>query len=149
VARSLSILLVEDDPNDVLLVRRAFQQTRSGIPLFVMRNGLEAINYLSGEGTYADRQAYPLPDIVLLDLSMPLMDGIEVLQWIRSQPGLKRLPVIVLTTSMNESDSKKAYEAGANSYVVKPGSFNELVEAIRSLGDFWLGGTQLPTINPG
>jgi CheY-like chemotaxis protein len=148
VARSLSILLVEDDPNDVVLVRRAFQRTRSGTPLFVIPNGLEAVKYLSGESPYHDREVYPFPDIVLLDLAMPKMGGLEVLAWIRGQPQFRRLPVIVLTTSVHEEDAKKAYEAGANSFVVKPNDFNQLVEAIRSLGDFWLDGSLLPTIDP-
>jgi len=148
VARSLSILLIEDDPNDVLLVQRAFQRTRSGIPLFVMPNGFEAVKYLGGEPPYNDRQVYPFPDFVLLDLGMPKMSGLEVLAWIRAQPNLKRLPVIILTSSGHEADAKKAYEAGANSFVVKPSSFDELVEAIRSLTDFWLDGSKLPTIDP-
>ena len=148
MARSLSILLIEDDPNDVVLVRRAFQRTRSGIPLLVVPNGLEALKYLSGEPPYDDRQTYPVPDFVLLDLGMPKMSGLEVLVWIRAQPNLKRLPVIILTTSAHEEDAKKAYEAGANSFVVKPSSFDELVEAIRSLTDFWFDGSKLPTIDP-
>jgi CheY-like chemotaxis protein len=149
VARSLSILLVEDDANDVLLVQRAFQRTRGGVPILVTPNGVEAIKYLGGEPPYNDRATHPFPDIILLDLNMPKMGGLELLSWIRSQPNMKRLPVIVLTSSVQEADAMKAYEAGANSFVVKPNDFNQLVEAIRSLGDFWLDGTQLPTIEHG
>jgi CheY-like chemotaxis protein len=148
VARTVTILLVEDDPNDALLVRMAFQRTRSGIPLIILPNGLEAVNYLKGEGVYADRAKYPIPDIILLDLRMPLMSGFEVLQWIRERPGLKRLPVIVLTSSVQEADARTAYEAGANSYLVKPTDFNELVDSIKNLGDFWLDGSKLPQTNP-
>jgi CheY-like chemotaxis protein len=148
VARTVTILLVEDDPNDALLVRMAFQRTRSGIPLIILPNGLEAVNYLKGEGVYADRAKYPMPDIILLDLRMPLMSGFEVLQWIRERPGLKRLPVIVLTSSVQEADARTAYEAGANSYLVKPTDFNELVDSIKNLGDFWLDGSKLPETNP-
>lgn len=149
MARSLSILLVEDDANDVLLVKRAFQRTRGGLPIFVTPNGVEAIKYLSGEPPYRDRSIHPFPDLILLDLNMPKMGGLELLTWIRSQENMKRLPVIILTSSVQEADARKAYEAGANSFVVKPNDFNQLVEAIRSLGDFWLEGTQLPTIDPG
>ncbi|HXU76610.1 MAG TPA: response regulator [Methylomirabilota bacterium] len=136
--------MVEDDPNDALLVRMAFQRTRSGIPLIILPNGLEAINYLQGEGVYADRAKYPIPDIILLDLKMPLMSGFDVLRWIRERPGLKRLPVIVLTSSVQDADARTAYDAGANSYLVKPTDFNELVESIKNLGDFWLDGSKLP-----
>jgi CheY-like chemotaxis protein len=144
MARTVTILLVEDDPNDALLVRMAFQRTRSGIPLIILPNGLEAINYLQGEGVYADRAKYPIPDIILLDLKMPLMSGFDVLRWIRERPGLKRLPVIVLTSSVQDADARTAYDAGANSYLVKPTDFNELVESIKNLGDFWLDGSKLP-----
>ncbi len=147
MARTVTILLVEDDPNDALLVRMAFQRTRSGIPLLIVPNGLEAVNYLNGEGIYADRSAYPIPDIILLDLKMPLMSGFEVLRWIRERPGLKRLPVIVLTSSVQDSDARAAYDAGANSYLVKPTDFNELVDSIKNLGDFWLDGSKLPQTN--
>jgi len=144
MARTVTILLVEDDPNDALLVRMAFQRTRSGIPLIILPNGLEAINYLQGEGVYADRAKYPIPDIILLDLKMPLMSGFDVLRWIRERPGLKSLPVIVLTSSVQDADARTAYDAGANSYLVKPTDFNELVESIKTLGDFWLDGSKLP-----
>jgi CheY-like chemotaxis protein len=136
--------LAEDDPNDALLVRMAFQRTRSGVPLMVVPNGLEAVNYLKGEGVYADRTRYPMPDIILLDLKMPLMSGFEVLGWLKGQPLLKRLPVIVLTSSVQDEDARRAYETGANSYLVKPTDFNELVETMQHLGDFWFEGSKLP-----
>jgi CheY-like chemotaxis protein len=146
VARTITILLAEDDPNDALLVRMAFQRTRSGLPLMIVPNGLEAINYLKGEGVYADRTRFPMPDIILLDLKMPLLSGFEVLGWLREQPLLKRLPVIILTSSVQDQDARRAYEAGANSYLVKPTDFNELVETIKNLGDFWFEGSKLPEI---
>src|SRR2546423_5772052 len=149
MARTAAVLLVEDDPNDALLVRKAAQKTLSGIPFLVVSNGQEAIQYLKGEGVYADRARFPFPDIVLLDLKMPVMNGFEVLRWVRSQPKLKRLPVIILTGSVHENDTKTAYEEGANSYLVKPGSFNDLVETMRNVGEFWLGGTKLPSTNDG
>src|SRR5947207_13623222 len=104
MARSQTILLVEDDPNDALLVRMAFQKSFPGVPIKIARNGLEAIDYLKGKGPFADRKEHPLPDLLLLDLKMPLMDGFEFLQWLRDEPGLKRLPVIVLTSSLHETD---------------------------------------------
>ena len=148
MARSPNILLVEDDPNDALLVTKAFQKTLAGIPLHAVVNGQEAVNYLKGEGLYADRARYPFPDIVLLDLKMPLMNGFDVLRWIRQQPRLKRLPVIVLTGSVQDSDARLAYEVGANSYVIKPTDFNRLLETMKILGSFWLGGTKLPEVGP-
>lgn len=146
MARTAAILLVEDDANDALLVRKAAQKTLVGIPVLVVGNGQEAVQYLQGTGVYADRTKYPFPDIVLLDLKMPVMNGFEVLRWVRSQPKLRRLPVIILTGSVHEGDTKAAYEEGANSYLIKPGNFNELVETLRNLGDFWLAGTRLPRI---
>jgi len=149
MARTAAILLVEDDANDALLVRKAAQKTLAGIPILVVDNGQEAVQYLQGEGIYANRSQYPFPDIVLLDLKMPIMNGFEVLRWVRAQPKLRRLPVIILTGSVHESDTKTAYEEGANSYLIKPGNFNELVETMRNVGDFWLGGTKLPSISDG
>jgi len=148
VARSPNILLVEDDPNDALLVTKAFQKTLGGIPLHIVANGQEAVSYLKGEAQYADRARHPFPDIVLLDLKMPMMNGFEVLRWIRGQPKLKRLPVIVLTGSVQDSDARLAYEIGANSYVIKPTDFNRLMETMKILGSFWLGGTKLPEAEP-
>jgi CheY-like chemotaxis protein len=148
VARSVNILLVEDDPNDVMLIRKAVQKTLSGIPLAVVSNGQEAIDYLKGEGQYGDRALHPFPDIVLLDLKMPLMNGFEVLRWVRQQPRLKRLPVIVLTGSVQDNDARLAYELGANSYVIKPTDFNQLIETMRTLTNFWVGGTKLPDAGP-
>ena len=149
MARSATILLAEDDPNDALLMRKAVQKTLSRIPLVVVNNGQEAVHYLNGDGPYADRTLHPFPDLVLLDLKMPLMNGFEVLRWVRQQPRLKRLPVIVLSGSVLESDVRLAYEAGANSYLAKPADFNHLLETVKILGDFWLGATLLPEAGSG
>jgi CheY-like chemotaxis protein len=146
VARRSTILLVEDNSDDALLVLKAVQRTLTSVPLMRVNNGVEALQYLKGEGPFSDRTTYPFPDIVLLDLKMPRMNGFEVLESMRRDPNLKRLPVIVLTGSAENSDTLRAYEAGANSYVVKPSDFGVLVETIRSLGDFWLGGSMLPNM---
>ncbi len=144
MARSPTILLVEDDPNDIVLIRMAFQRTFPGVPIKVATHGLEALEYLKGEGRYGDRKEYPLPNLVLLDIKMPLMDGFEVLLWMREQPGLKRLPVIVLSSSLHEGDAKRAYDSGANSFLIKPADFDRLVQTLQRLGDFWLIQTRLP-----
>src|SRR5438876_2679264 len=108
------ILLAEDDPNDVLLIQRAFQRTHVANPLEVVRNGDEAVAYLSGQGKFADRARHPLPVLMLIDLKMPRKTGLEVLEWVRQQPGLKRLPIIVMTSSNQSPDVNCAYELGAN-----------------------------------
>ena len=131
------LLLVEDHPADVLLIRRAFKKAAIDIPIRAVGDGEEAIAYLSGAGVYADRDEYPLPVLVLLDLKLPKKSGFEVLQWLREQPDLRRLPVTVLTSSKESSDIDRAYEFGANSYLVKPPAFDNLQELMRRLGLFW------------
>src|SRR5438876_3723658 len=122
----------------------ALQRSVAGIPLFIVSDGLELVSYLKGEGSYADRRRYPFPDLVLLDLKMPRMDGLEVLRWLRQQPILKRLPVIVLTNSSRQSDAELAYEVGANSYLVKPTRSEDFVKTMRIISDFWLSGPMMP-----
>jgi CheY-like chemotaxis protein len=131
------VLLVEDDPNDVLLIRRAFKKAQHPNPTQVVQDGEQAIAYLSGDQQYADRQAYPLPGLILLDLKLPRKSGFEVLQWVRQQPLLKRIPVVVLTSSKQSPDVNKAYDFGANSYLVKPVEFDELVDLITTLNLYW------------
>jgi len=131
------ILLVEDDPNDVLLIQRAFQKAGLHNSLKVVRNGDQAIEYLSGENSYVDRERFPLPFLVLLDLKMPGTDGFEVLTWARNSPGLKRLLIVVLTSSNLQADVDKAYELGANSYLVKPVEFDDMVNLIQRFEVYW------------
>lgn len=133
-----TILLVEDDPNDVLLIQRAFQRARILNPLQVVRNGDEAVAYLGGQEPYADRGRYPLPILMLLDLKLPRRSGLEVLEWLQQQPGLRRLPVVVLTSSSESIDVNRAYDLGANSYLVKPVRFEDLLQMVRSLHFYWL-----------
>ena len=131
------ILLAEDDPNDVLLLERAFEKAGFHKVLKIVRDGDQAIKYLSGQGIYADRQKYPSPFLLLLDLKMPGTDGFEVLQWLRREPDLKRLLVVVLTSSNLQADVDRAYDLGANSYLVKPVGFEEMANLIRRFEMYW------------
>ena len=132
------ILLIEDNRMDVELILDAFREARLGNQIHVVRNGQEALDYLFGQGEYADRQAFPLPDLILLDLKMPGIDGHEVLRRVKETPGLKRLPVVVLTSSREEGDRALSYDNGANSYLVKPVSFEGFLEVVRQVADYWL-----------
>jgi CheY-like chemotaxis protein len=139
------ILLVEDDPNDVMLIQRAFQKAGLRNCLRIARDGEEAIEYLSGSGAFADRERFPSPFLMLLDLKMPGTDGFEVLKWARGEPELKRLLKVVLTSSNLQSDVDKAYELGANSYLVKPVEFNEMVNLIQRFEAYWTEINRTPT----
>jgi CheY-like chemotaxis protein len=141
------ILLVEDREDDILLVRRAFSAANLDAPLQVVRDGEEAIAYLEGIGKYQNREEFPLPDLVLLDLKLPGLDGYDVLQWIRSNPALKALRVIVLTSSEEIRDVNKAYSMGANSFLVKPFEFTNYPALINSLSKFWLEDSRKPEVS--
>src|SRR5262245_35769570 len=132
------ILLAEDRDDDVLLIRRAFQQSYVTNPIYVVRDGVEAISYLRGEGNYRNREEFPLPDLMLLDLKMPRVDGFEVLKWIREQPSLSSLRVVVLTASEDLRDVNRAYKLGANSFMVKPVDFEDVVHMGQFLTRYWL-----------
>jgi CheY-like chemotaxis protein len=148
MTESETILLVEDDENDVLLVERAFRKAGLQQCLRIARNGEEAINYLSGQEIYADRERYPLPFLVLLDLKMPGMDGFEVLRWARTERELKRLLIVVLTSSILQTDVDRAYELGANSYLVKPVEFDEMVNMVQRFQSYWAEINRMPS-SPG
>ena len=137
-------LLVEDNPDDVLLMKRAFSKAGLANPLQVVEDGALAVAYLAGEGPYADRTVHPLPVLVLLDLKLPRKSGLEVLQWVRQQPGLKRLRVVILTSSNQRADINQAHELGANSYLVKPGTFDSLVEMVKKLDLYWMITSEKP-----
>jgi len=147
--RECVILLAEDDENDVLLVQRAFQKSNIANPLQVVRDGEEAVAYLNGELHYADRDRYPLPVLMMMDLKMPRRSGLEVLAWLRQQPGLKRLPVVVLTSSNQSPDINRAYDLGANSYLVKPAGFDSLVQLVKNLDMYWLILNEKPELSGG
>ena len=119
-----SVLLVEDDLNDIFLVKRAFKKARLQNPLNVVTDGQEAIHYLRGLGKYADRETYPLPTLIVMDIKMPRKTGFEVLEWVKGQGRpLRRIPIVIVSSSDNPSDINQAYELGANAYMVKPMDF--------------------------
>jgi CheY-like chemotaxis protein len=136
--RSQTILLVEDEEDDIFFMQRALNKACITSPLRVVKNGRDAVAYLSGSGVYADRKAYPLPDLILLDLRLPYILGLDVLRWIRSQPELQSRPVVVLTSSKEKSDVERAYRLGANSYLVKPPDTSSLGQMVKSLSEYWL-----------
>src|SRR6185295_16611879 len=144
VVRDSAILLVEDDEADILLLRRAFRNAHIANPLIEVRDGQAAIQYLSGEGEYADRSRYPIPFLVLLDLRLPKLSGFEVIAWMRDQPQLAHVIVVVLTASDHVPDVTKARDLGANSYLVKPGDFEELVQMVKRIKGRWLLVGELP-----
>ena len=133
-----TILLVEDSPDDVLFLTRAFRKAGVEHALHVAEDGQQALDYLAGNGEYGDRARHPLPLLVLLDLKSPYVPGLEVLRWIRSQAALKNVTVVVLTSSDHPADIKESYALGANSFLSKPSNPNELTELIRSMTDYWL-----------
>jgi CheY-like chemotaxis protein len=141
------ILLVEDDENDVMLLQRAFRRAAIVNPLQVVRHGDDAVAYLEGTGEFADRRLHPLPVLMLLDLKLPRRTGLEVLQWVKERTGVKKIPIIVLTSSKNDEDVNRAYELGANSYVVKPVSFETLLELVKSLELYWLVLNERPNVS--
>lgn len=142
----MPILLVEDDYNDVLLIKRAFRKAQIEPPISLVSDGDEAIAYLSREGKYTDLEKYPIPLLVLLDLKLPRRSGLEVLSWIRQHPKFKRLLVVVLTSSQENSDLSRAYDLGANSYLVKPVDFQDFVNLIQLVDAYWFKLNQKPEI---
>ena len=141
-----TLLLVDDSENDLLLTRAAFKEAGFDIPLHEVHDGEEAIAYMKGEGPYSDRSKFPIPAVMLMDLNMPRKNGFDVLQWIRAQPGLRRMSIIVLSASMHTADVERAFDLGANSYLVKPGTIKELIQMIRCLHD-WLQYNHFPPLN--
>jgi CheY-like chemotaxis protein len=138
------ILVAEDDEDYVLLIKQVFAKAHIPNPVHVVWNGEEAIAYLKGEGKYANRDEYPLPDIFLLDLKMPRINGFEVLKWVRQQPGFASLRILVLTSSDAIRDVNEAYQLGANSFLVKPLDFQDFTHLSRLIADFWFKASRAP-----
>ena len=138
MTQPVCILLVDDNRMDIELALDAFREAHLSNRIEVAGGGRQALDYLLGAGAYADRAAYPLPDLILLDLKMPGIDGFEVLRQVKATPLVKRIPVVILTSSREEGDRAMSYDIGANSYLVKPVSFEGFLTVIRKIEDYWL-----------
>lgn len=132
-----TILLVEDDDNDILLIERALKKHYVDKPVHIARNGHDAIEYLSGHGRFSDRAKYPFPDVVITDLKMPKMSGFELLAWLDEHQEYRVIPTIVLSSSQEDSDVTRAYDLGANTYMVKPTDFDGLGKMVKTIKDYW------------
>ena len=139
-----STLMVEDDPDDRLLVEEAFRENRRGNELYFVKDGEELLNYLHHLGNYSDAEKYPTPDLILLDLNLPRMDGREALAELKADHELRRIPVVVLTTSQAEEDVWHTYDLGVAGFITKPVTFEGLVEVIRTLSRYWFDIVELP-----
>lgn len=142
--RMMPVLLVEDDPDDIYITERAFGQGKIANPLHVVRDGEEAIEFLRHTGRYAEPGKAPRPGLILLDLNLPRMDGREVLRQIKEDHDLRRIPVVVLTTSTEAADVLACYDEGANTYIVKPMDFERFVKAVIAIGKYWLVFAEIP-----
>ncbi|WP_323815560.1 response regulator [Cellvibrio sp. NN19] len=142
--KTLTILMADDDADDRLLAKEAMHESRVLNELHFVEDGVQLLNYLRGIGDFENRDLYPMPGLVLLDLNMPKMDGREALAEMKSDPNLRRIPVVILTTSKAEADMVKGYDLGAASYISKPVTFDALVELMRTLGKYWVEFVELP-----
>jgi len=140
------ILLVEDSPDDAFLIQRAFRKANLANSVQLVRDGEEAVAYLKGDPPFSDRSQFPLPVLMLLDLKLPRRSGLEVLEWVRQDSTLKRLPVVVLTSSRESVDINRAYDLGVNSYLTKPVGFDALLEMVKSVNLYWLILNEQPEI---
>jgi two-component system response regulator len=140
-------LMADDDPDDRLLIKEAFQESLISNSIYFVEDGVELLDYLRWQDKFANPKDAPTPDLILLDLNMPRKDGREALAEIKSDPRLRYIPVVVLTTSKAEEDIMRSYDIGAASYITKPVTFDGLVEAIRGLGQYWVQIVRLPSID--
>ncbi|HEY6228138.1 MAG TPA: response regulator [Verrucomicrobiae bacterium] len=142
-------LIAEDEPHAQLLLQRAFQRAGLDFPLYFTSNGKDTLDYLRGAGRYANRAEFPFPSILLLDYNMPRMNGLQVLRAIRAEPPLRKLIVVMLSSSVDESEILEAFEAGVNSYVEKPSEFGELIHVAICLNAYWFGCNHFPHATSG
>lgn len=145
--KSITVLVADDDADDRLMIEEAFRENRLTNDLRFAKDGEELMQYLKREGPYAEMSSLPLPGLILLDLNMPRKDGREALREIKSDPNLKRIPVVVLTTSKAEEDVYRTYNLGVNSFITKPVTFGALVEVLKEIGRYWLDIVELPKRN--
>jgi CheY-like chemotaxis protein len=143
-ARPIAILIADDDADDRMMARDALEECRLANHTFFVENGVELLTYLRRQGRYADPKASPRPGLILLDLNMPKMDGREALREIKADPSLRRIPIVVMTTSKAEEDIYRTYDLGVSSYVAKPVTFEGLVEVMKALGRYWFEIVELP-----
>lgn len=141
---TVTILMADDDEDDCMLAREALAESRLANALYLVRDGEELLDYLHQRGKYTDLNLAPRPGLILLDLNMPKKDGREALREIKTDPQLKHIPIVVLTTSKAEEDIYRSYELGANSYITKPVTFASLVEVMRTIGKYWFEIVELP-----
>jgi CheY-like chemotaxis protein len=132
------VLYAEDDENDSFLLNRAFGQAEIINPLVIVSDGNAAIDYLAGNGAHAQRETHPFPCLVLLDLKMPGKSGLDVLEWLQNQPSISTLPILMLTSSSQEKDVRRAYQLGANGYLLKPSTPDGMLSLAKAIKDFWL-----------
>lgn len=147
MTKPATILLVEDQRMDIELTLDAFREARLANFIQVATTGEEALDYLEGQREFSDRQAHPLPDLILLDLKMPGIDGFEVLKKLKATDKLKRIPVIILTSSKEEGDRALSYDLGVNSYLVKPVSFDGFLHTVKEIGEYWIVLNVRPPLN--
>lgn len=140
------ILMADDDPDDRMLAEEALEESHLANKMYFVEDGVELMDYLKRQGKYADASLSPRPGVILLDLNMPKKDGREALKEIKADPDLRRIPVVVMTTSKVEQDILRSYDSGANSYITKPVTFDGLVEVIQSLGRYWFEIVELPAL---
>lgn len=141
---SISILIADDDADDRMLIEDAFRESRLSNPLAFVENGEDLLHYLRSEGKYANRGEIKMPRLILLDLNMPKMDGRTALRHLKADPELKRIPVVVLTTSKAEEDILRTYDLGVSSFIAKPVTFQGLVDVVRALNSYWIEIVELP-----
>lgn len=147
--RTGAVLVVEDDDDDFDLMKGVLDRAEFEAPVYRVRHGEEMMDYVAGRGKYADRHEWPVPDLILLDLNLPVKDGRQALREIKSDPELKRIPVVILTTSRNEEDVLQAYQGGANSYVRKAAHYASLEELVNVIWNYWFTVVQLPMEHAG